>query len=385
VTVAVTVGLVPEAWRHVVYAPDPWYSAILRWFLMVNDPSQYQPSSGANGAVWLASQDSRQVPVPDWGHEGADGYWVRAAPPWDPPLDDTPVNVPPSGIVTLEGDGPFYIKDCQHRIRDLRTNIEGDLFIEDCVIEKISGHVTGNIVVRNTGKDKGVAAITGRIDGSICVDSSEASPSGNWPASTTIGSGEGPTVVGGSVYLRGRSPGILRDVLVITGPDEGDDVEGTSIGGGAFADEACLYVEGRVTIQRTQTFPAVLATGFVVLDGTSGTVRVEGPVYSEAQHAFSVLDVNPDIPGDIDEWVDHKGLGVLMFGDSLEGEGPPTVYVVGSVVSPGSTLLAGNVFVSYDRGLLSNPPPLFSGGREAVSLIAGTWSSSQERVIADEP
>lgn len=379
VTVAVTVGLVPEAWKHVVYAHDPWYTAILRWFLTINEASQYEPSSGANEEVWLSTAESDFVPIPDWGYEGLDGYWFQVALPWIPPPNETQINVPPTGVVTLEGDGPFYISNCKHEIKELKAFVNGDLYIENCTIGKISGHVTGNIVVRNTGKNNGVALITGRIDGSICIDSSGASPSDDWPVRTTIGSPETPTTVGGSVYLRGRPPGILRDVLVILGPNGGGDVEGTSIGAGVFADEACIYARGKVNIQKTQSLPAILASGFAILDGTSGNIRVDGPVYSEAKHAFSVLDLRVDIPGEINKWVDKKGLGILMIGDNLRGEGSPSITIKGNIVSPGSALLVGNVLVTYDRQLLLSPPPLFLGGKRVTAPIAGTWFVSQER------
>lgn len=384
VTVAVTAELVPEAWKHVVCARDPWYTAALRWFLTVNETSQYQPSSGANGAVWLPKDDRDFVPVPEWGYEGLDGYWFRVGLPWTPPLSETEIHVT-GGVVSLEGEGPFYIRKCKERIKELRTLVDGDLYIEDCSIDKISGHVTGDIVVRNTGKDKGVSVITGRVDGSICIDSSQASPSDDWPISTTIGSRETPTTVGGSVYLRGRPPGILRDVLVILGPNGGGDVEGTSIGAGVFADEACIYVRGKVNIQKTQSLPAILASGFAILDGTSGNIRVDGPVYSEAKlyseakHAFSLLDLRVDIPGEINKWLDNKGLGILMIGDNLRGEGSPSITIKGNIVSPGSALLVGNVLVTYDRQLLLSPPPLFVGGKRVTAPIAGTWFVSQER------
>lgn len=378
VTVAVTAELVPEAWKHVVYARDPWYTAALRWFLTVNETSQYQPSSGANGAVWLPKDDRDFVPVPEWGYEGPDGYWFQVGLPWTPPLSETEIHAT-SGVVSLEGEGPFYIRKCKERIKELRTLVNGDLYIEDCSIDKISGHVTGDIVVRNTGKDKGVSVITGRVDGSICIDSSQASPSDDWPISTTIGSRETHTTVGGSVYLRGRTPGILRDVLVILGPNEGSGGEGTSVDAGVFADEACVYVRGNVNIQRARFLPAVLASGSVILDGTSGGIRVDGPVYSQAKHAFSVLDLPADVAGEIDNWLDKSGLGILMIGDSLRAEGSPSVSVKGNIVSPGSALLVGDVLVSYDTKLLQSPPPLFLGGKRVITPIAGTWSMSQQQ------
>ena len=378
-TVSVTAELVPEAWRHVVYAHDPW-PPLRRWFplVMVNEASQYDPSSGANEAVWLAEADSGFAPVPDWGYEGSDGYWFRAAPAWNPPPNKTPIDIPDSGIVVLEGDGPFYIKDCEPKIKEIRASVDGDLYIEDCAVDKISGLVSGNIIVRNTGKNKGVGVITGRVDGSVCIDSSRASPSDHWPVRTTIGSRETRTAVGGSVYLRGRQPGILRDILLIVGPDEVSDGEGTSVGAGVFADEACVYVKGKADIWKTLSWPAILSTGFAVLDGTSGNIRVNGPVYSEAEHAFSVSGLGVDIP-DINKWLDEKGLGVLLLGDDLSGESSPSVTIKGNIVSPGSVLLVGNVHVTYDRQLLLNRPPLFVGGKKLTALVAGTWSLSREQ------
>jgi len=171
----------------------------------------------------------------------------------------------------------------------------------------------------------------------------------------------------------------LRDVLVIQGPDGDGDVGETSIGAGAFADEACIYVGGKVNIQKARSLPAILASGFAILDGTSANIRVDGPVYSEAEHAFSVLDLPVDIPGEIKRWLDKKGLGILMIGDNLRGEGLPSITIKGNIVSPGSALLVGNVLVTYDRRLLLSPPPLFLGGKRVTAPIAGTWFVGQER------
>lgn len=374
VTVAVTVELVPEAWRHVVYARDPH----LAWlgFLEVNDPSQphYTPASGANGGVWLDNASSDFVPVPNWGHDGTDGYWFRVGVPWNPPASVMKLHVPTGGVVSLEGTGPFYIRD-ERDVKELKAEVHGDLYIEDCSIEKITGHVTGNIVIRNTGKDTGVRAITGRVDGSVCIDSSGASPAGDWPSYTTIGSPNAPATVGGSVYLRGRPQGVLRDALVVLGPGAYSGKEATSVGGGVFADEAFVYLDGKVNIQRRRPYPAILATGPVILSGLRGIIRVAGPVYSEAEHIVSLDGLPSGVADPLEFEKDSikNGLGVLMMG-IWRIEGQPAVSVEGNVVSPGWTILAGPVVVSYDADLATCPPPLFLGGKRVVTQIAGTWS-----------
>lgn len=383
VTVSVVVGPMSAAWRHVVYGCK-WQPGWWEWLfhgLVITGPSQWDPSSGPHEAVWVKSTD---VPRPIWSGEGQgaevpDGYRLRVAPKihdWSPPMDRVQDGVTEPGTLVLRGPGPFFLRNS--KIGMIHASIDGDLYLLNCTVEKISGHIGGDILIKfENCNDRHVDTIEASVDGSVCVDTS--GHESELPVITQIGSSETATTIAGAVYLRGRQPhgGLrVRDGIVFLGPNTREDAPQTTIKGGVFAEQGWLYAEGRVSISNKSAWPAVLSGSTVILNGSQGKIDVSGAVYSEGQAPLSLPEHSPKVEHLL-EWL---GLGgnampsVIMLGSNWSSTDSPQVTITGNVVTPGTPLLVGNVFVSYNRKLLTSPPPLFDDGTKVLAVVPGTWA-----------
>jgi hypothetical protein len=431
VKVSLLLGQVSDAWRHVVYSTEQHHKAMERLAekgYVVNDDSQWTIDGDDSSPVWM--KNGKLVPLPIWEEDG-EGYrtslFSTSLAQWNPP-EDNPVELNQAGnTVELPTNGPVYYKNS--KIGKLTGNLDGDLYLEDCEIgeldinvsgnvfarsmrgeegsgkgtdiigdisgdvhieesqvsklaSKPSGSISGHIIVKNSDSVLGVERILGEILGSVLIESGGITE--GFTTMPSIGDSEVSTNIYGSVYLRGTCQGNESTILRIAGPPA-SQLGATTIHSGVFTEDASLLVEGGVDIRRRAPWPAILSDGWVIFNGVENRVEVTGPVYALANEQLSnrpgwlvdeILSAcRPELL--VHEQIYHNA-GVMAFSDDLYGNGAPGVQIVGSIVSPGRTLLVGNVHVTYDSSIAWNPPPWFTGAERPVMLLAGTWSCWRE-------
>ncbi|MGE5571855.1 MAG: hypothetical protein ACM3ZU_02400 [Bacteroidota bacterium] len=406
--VSLEAGTVPEAWRHVVYASstpgslDSLLRGLLNLFgIPVYDLSGTTPTVGQLFGPVLFPWEGRDSYAPSLVDSGWGSYRSTVAPEiayWNPPCFAQEVT---ADVLNPAGAGPFYYRNSV--IGTIEGPVDGDLYLEDCAVGTISGPVNGGIFIRNTRKSAGVGRIAGEVKGSICIDSSQRrfDKEDMSYRSTQIGASDSRCVVGGSVYLKGRveTRGFLwwtwktkPDVLAVCGPTATAGGP-TEIAGGVFAEDASIYVGGNAEISRRPgtALPAVLSDGSVVLNGGPGPIHLSGPVYSAATVSGSLSNlvasalVDAGFPTgfaeqiggitvDVAKWLGFD-FGLIVAGDP-DGGNPNRVTISGNLVTPGMPLLLGRLAANYDRSLLdpANQPPHFTGGRQILAPIRGTWA-----------
>lgn len=435
VKVSLLLGLISDAWRHVVYSTEQHHQVIEsldKKGYVVNDVDvHWTPEEGESSPVWM--KNGKYAPLPIW-EEGTEGYRPNlisgTQAQWNPP-EDVAVQVNQPGMtVELPDTGPAYFKSS--KMGKLTGSIDGDLYLEDCEIGEmdisVSGHVfarnirgpkdsgkgiditgnisgdvyleeshvsalasksggliSGNVIIKNTASVLGVENIFGDIIGSVWIEAGGITEGvDKWPS---IGDSRVSSNIYGSVYIKGQIQGNKSTILRIAGPDA-SSLGATTIHNGVFTQDANLLVDGGVEIRSKEPWPAILSDGWIIFNGSEGRIDVAGPVYALANKQLSnrpgwlinevLADRRPELCVDESHEQIRHGAGVIAFGDDLYGNGAPRVQVVGSIVGPGKTLLVGNVHVSYDDDIAQNPPPWFTGGDGQLALITGTWSYWRE-------
>lgn len=403
VKVSLLLGPVSGAWRHVVYSTRHHNQVIERLTekrYAANVNSQWTAEEDESLPVW--AKNGKSAPIPTW-EDGKEGYrpnLISINPAqWDPPKNaivfEKPVeeeSLPGNGpacykdseIGKLTGtlNGDLYLENCE--IGEIDVSVSGNIFAKECGVSTLHGSISKNVIIRNSNSVLGVGRVFGNIDGSVWIESGGATQ--GFDSMPTIGDGEIPTNIYGSVYIRGKhASNRPATVLRITGP-EVSRPGATTIHKGVFAEDANILVEGAADIRRKASWPAVLSDGWVILNGARNWIEIKGPVYARTNEQDSktwgwlieeILEkYKPELL--VHEHVTHMA-GVIVFGDDLYGDSQPRVRVNGSIVSPGRTLLVGNVHVKYDEDIFRNPPPWFSGEAGELALIHGTWSYSYSR------
>jgi hypothetical protein len=206
---------------------------------------------------------------------------------------------------------------------------------------------------------------------------------GDW---SSIGHSDVSTNIYGSLYIKGRIHGNESTILRIAGP-ETPSLGVTKIHEGVFTQDSCLLVDGGVDIGSKEPWPAILSDGWIIFNGSEKRIDVTGPVYALANKQLSnrpgplinevLKDRRPELCDNKLQQIRHNA-GVIAFGDDLYGNSAPRVQVIGSIVSPGRTLLVGNVHILYDDEIAQAPPPWFTGAEGELALFAQTWSYSRE-------
>lgn len=407
VKVSLILQPVSGAWRHVVYSTEHHHQVIKRLTdkgYAANVDSQWTVKEDESPPVW--TKNGKFTPIPTW-EKGKEGYrpnLISINPAqWDPPVNamvfDKPVEEESlsgkgsayyknSKIGKLTGtlNGDLYLENCE--IGEIDVSVSGNIFAQDCRISTLHGSISENVIVRNSDSVLGVGRIFGNIDRSVWIESGAATR--DFDSMPTIGDGQIPTNIYGSVYIRGKyASNRPATVLRITGPEVSRPGV-TTIHKGVFAEDANILIEGAVDIHRKASWPAILSDGWVILNGAKNWIEVKGPVYARTNEQDSktwgwlveeiLREYRPELLKDRDghEQVTHM-VGVIAFGDDLYGNSQPRVRVDGSIVSPGRTLLVGNVHVKYDEDIFRNPPPWFTGEAGELALIPGTWSYSYSR------
>lgn len=403
-----------DVWRHVLYARQVEnYLASKIWDTVrvpACDLSRVSPSVGPNCPVLWDGTGPSPFPVPDW-----DRYRSAVAPqldgwgwPKDPDAknDDlgavfTPTGSPPfyyrkvtAGTIRGPVNGDLYLEDCE--VNRIEGPVNGDIYIESCRIGEIAGPVRGSIFVRHLKKKAGVERIVGVIDGSVCIKCYDKPKGGGALDSyepVELGSRTAPVVIGGSLYVRGRlaheaGDDWLPTVLSLIGAQSAPSV----VAGGVFAEDASVYVLGSVEISRVTAlaWPAMLSCGAIILNGAGQSMLIDGPVYSQARNVHSLRELLKAVLIDagwskspaeqfasVVTWpgLSDSNPGLVVVGPqdgSLSGE----VIVHGNVVSPGMPLITSTFVADYDEVLLDsrNQPPYFIGGKKSIAIAGGTWS-----------
>lgn len=404
VKVSLLLGPVSGVWRHVVYSTEPHQNVIRNLEdkgYAVNTGLHCTPDSGDSGPIWVKNKNS--APSPIWDDEG-DGYrsnLISINPAqWDPTVNAMVLDKPgeeesvsgkgsayykDSTIGKLTGslNGDLYLENCE--IGEIDVSVSGNIFARECRISALGGSVSKNVIIRNSNSVLGAERIFGDIFGSVWIESGGSTQ--GFDSMPSIGDREVPTNIYGSVYIRGkRASNRPATVLKITGP-EVLRPGATTIHKGVFAEDASILVEGAVDIRNnaSASWPAVLSDGWVIFNGARNWIEVEGPVYARTNVHDSktwgwmveeiLREYRPELL--VHEHVTHM-TGVIAFGDDLYGNAAPRIRMDGSIVSPGRTLLVGNVHVTYDEDIFSKPPPWFTGEAGELALIPQTWSYSRE-------
>jgi hypothetical protein len=438
VKVSLLLGQVADAWRHVVYSTEHHKNVIEKLTqkgYAVNDAnSHWTPETGEPSPVWM--KNGKLAPLPIW-EEGTEGYrpsLIAGAPAqWSQPaLEAVQVNKPNE---ELPAKGPVYYE--KSKIGKLTGSIDGDLYLDDCEIGEMDISVSGHVFARNIRGEKdsgkgtrivchilgdvylensyvsslaskrggliggniisknpesfssalGVERIYGDIRGSVLIETHRVTKRlGDW---LSIGDSEVSTNIYGSVYIKGRIHGNESTILRIAGP-ETPSPGVTKIHEGVFTQDASLLVDGEVDIRSNgdEQWPAILSDGWVILNGSERRIDVTGPVYALANKQLSntfgwlidevLQDRRPELCVDSSHQQIIHNAGVIAFGDNLYGNGAPMVHIAGSIVSPGRTLLVGNVRISYDDEITQAPPPWFTGAEGEFAPFFRTWSYWRE-------
>jgi Tfp pilus assembly protein PilV len=434
VKVSLVLGQVSDAWRHVVCSTEQHKNVIeeltKKGYAVNNADSQWTPETGESSPSWM--KDGKLVPIPIW-EDGTEGYRPNliagGETHWDPPesaaeldLAGMTVELPSTGPVyyrnsrigKLTGnlDGNLYLENCE--IGEIDVSISGDIFaktiqgerdsgtgtrivcdvsgdvcLEESQISSLSskpgGSIGGNVISKNPDPALGVESIYGDIHGSVLIESGHITERlDDW---LSIGHSDVSTNIYGSVYIKGRIHGDSSTILRIAGPDA-SSIGTTIIHEGVFTQDANLLVDGGVDIRSKEPWPAILSDGWIILNGSEKRIDVTGPIYALANKQLSnrpgwfinevLTDRRPELCVDESHQQIIHNAGVIAFGDDLYGNGPPRVQIAGSIVSPGKSLLVGNVHVAYDDGIAQNPPPWFTGADGELALFAGTWSYWRE-------